>query len=70
MLNPYRRHIDLKTSEGFKIFNSTLHGFDSHLAESTKINLVPQDFQKLSDQLNYLGLQYGYDHLSKQAATT
>jgi hypothetical protein len=69
-LTPYRRHIDLKTSEGLKIFNSALHGFDSSLAESAKINLVPQDFQKLSDQLNCLGSQYGYDHLFKQAATT
>ncbi len=35
---------DLKTSEGLKIFNSALHGFDSPLAKSTKIILVPQDF--------------------------
>ncbi len=69
-LNPYQRHIDLKTSEGLKIFNSALHGFDSPLAESAKINLVPQDFQKLSDQLNCLGSQYGYNQLFKQAANT
>jgi hypothetical protein len=69
-LNPYRRHIDLKTSEELKIFNSALHGFDSLLAESVKINLVPQDFQKLSDQLNCLGSQYGYNHFFKQAATS
>ena len=52
------------------IFNSALHGFDSPLAESTKINLVPQDFQKLSDHLNHLGSQYGYNYLIKQAPTT
>jgi hypothetical protein len=69
-LNPYRRHIDLRTLEGLKIFNSALHGFDSPLAESAKINLVPQDFQKLSDQLNRPGSQYGYDHLFEQAITT
>ena len=69
-LNPFQRYIDLKTSEGLKIFNSALHGFDSPLAESAKINLVPQDFQKLSDHLNRLGSQYGYDHLFKRAATT
>jgi hypothetical protein len=71
-LNPFRRYIDLKTSEaeGLNTFNSALHCFDSPLAESTKINLVPQDFQKLSDQLNRLGSQYGYDHLFKRAATT
>jgi hypothetical protein len=69
-LNHFWRYIDLKTSEGLKTFNSALHGFDSPLAESAKINLVPQDFQKLSDQLNHLGSQYGYDHLFKQAATT
>jgi hypothetical protein len=39
------KHIDLKTLEGLKIFNSALHGFDSPLAENAKINLVPQDFQ-------------------------
>jgi len=69
-LNPFRRYIDLKTSEGLKTFNSALHGFDSPLAESAKINLVPQDFQKLSDHLNHLGSQYGYDYLFKRAATT
>jgi phospholipase/lecithinase/hemolysin len=69
-LNPFRRYIDLKTSEGLKTFNSALHGFESPLAESAKINLVPQDFQKLSEQLNCLGSQYGYDHLFKRAATT
>ncbi len=59
--------LDLKTSEGLKTFNSALHGFDSPLAlaESAKINLVPQDFQKLIDQLNRLGSQYGYDQLCK-----
>ena len=72
MLNPFWRYIDLKTSEGLKTFNSALHGFDSPLvlAESANINLVPQDFQKLIDQLNCLGSQYGYDHLCKRAATT
>ena len=69
-LNPFRRYIDLKTSEGLKTFNSALHGFDSPLVESAKINLVPQDFQKLSDHLNRLGSQYGYDHLFKRTATT
>ena len=69
-LNLFRRYIDLKTSEGLKTFNSTLHGIDSPLAESAKINLVPQDFQKLCNQLNRLGSQYGYGYLFKQAATT
>jgi hypothetical protein len=69
-LNPFLRYIDLKTSKGLKTFNSAIHGFDSPLAESAKIGLVPQDFQKLSNQLNRLGSQYGYDHLFKQAATT
>ncbi len=64
-LNPFRRYIDLKTSEGLKTFNSALHGFDSPLAESAKIGLVSQDFQKLSDQLNHLGSQYGYEYLFK-----
>jgi hypothetical protein len=69
MLNPFWRYIDLKSSDELKIFNSALHGFDSTLAESAKINLVPQDFQKLSDYLNCFGNQYGYDHLFKRAAT-
>jgi hypothetical protein len=69
-LNPFRRYIDLKSSDGLKTFNSALHGFDSTLAESAKINLVPQDFQKLSDHLNRFGNQYGYNHLFKRAATT
>ena len=70
MLNPFGRYIDLKTSEGLKIFNSALHGFESPLAESEKINLVSQDFQKLSDHLNRLGNQFGFDYLFKRAATT
>ena len=69
-LNPFRRYIDLKTNEGLKIFNSALHGFESPLAESAKINLVPQDFQKLSDHLNRLGNQFAFDYLFKRAATT
>ena len=68
-LNPFRRYIDLKSSDGLKIINSALHGFDSTLAESAKINLVPQDFQKLSNHLNCFGNQYGFDHLFKRAAT-
>ncbi len=66
----FLRYIDLKTSEGLKIFNSALHGFESPLAESAKINLVPQDFQKLSDHLNRLGNQFVFDYLFKRAATT
>jgi hypothetical protein len=68
-LNSFRGYIDLKTPEGLKIFNSALHGFDSPLAEGAKINLVSQDFQKLNDNLNCLGSQYGYNHLFKQATT-
>jgi hypothetical protein len=64
-LNPFRRYIDLKTSEGLKIFNSTLHGFESPLAENAKIGLVPEDFQKLSDHLNRLGNQFAFDYLVK-----
>jgi hypothetical protein len=69
-LNPFRRYIDLKTSEGLKIFNSALHGFESPLVENAKIGLVPQDFQKLSDHLNRLGNQFAFDYLFKRAATT
>ena len=68
-LNPFWRYIDLKSSDELKTFNSALHGFDSTLTESAKINLVPQDFQKLSDHLNRFENQYGYGHLFKQAAT-
>ncbi len=42
----------------------------TRLQKAWKFNLVPQDFQKLSDQLNHLGSQYGYDHLFKWAAIT
>jgi hypothetical protein len=38
--------------------------------ESAKNNFVPQDFQKLSNHLNRLGSQYGYNYLFKWAATT
>jgi hypothetical protein len=47
-----------------------LHGFESLLAEGAKINLVSQDFQKLIDNLNHNGSQYGYDHMFQQAPTT
>jgi hypothetical protein len=69
-LNSYQRYIDLKTPEGLKVFNSALHGFDSPLAEGAKINLVSQGFQKLSDNINCLGSEDGYNHLFKQAPTT
>jgi hypothetical protein len=69
-LKQYQRYIDFKTSEGLRIFNSTLHDFDSQLAEGAKINLISQDFQKLSDNLNCLRSQYGYNHVFKHAPTT
>jgi hypothetical protein len=43
--------------EALKLYNGALHGFESSLAEGQKINLVNQDFQKLNDQMNCLGLQ-------------
>jgi hypothetical protein len=32
--------------------------------------LVPEDFQKITDQMNCLGLQYGYDHMFKRVPLT
>jgi hypothetical protein len=32
--------------------------------------LVPEDFQKITDQMNHLGLQYGYNHMFKRIPLT
>jgi hypothetical protein len=70
LLNSYQRYIDLKSMEGIKLYNVALHGFVSPLAEGQKINLVNQDFQKLNDQMNCLGLQFGYDYVFKRVPKT
>jgi hypothetical protein len=69
-LNTYRRYIDLQSADGWKLYNNALNGFESLLAKSAKINLVPEDFQKIMDQMNCLGLQYGYDHMFKRVPLT
>ena len=56
--------------EGLKLYNGTLHGFESPLAEGQKNNLVNQDFQKLNDQMNHLGLQFGYNYVFKRVSKT
>ena len=70
VLNAYQRYIDLKSVEGLKLYNGTLHGFESPLAEGQKNNLVNQDFQKLNDQMNHLGLQFGYNYVFKRVPKT
>jgi hypothetical protein len=70
LLNPYQRYIDLKSAEGLKLYNGALHGFESPLVDGQKINLVNQDFQKLNDQMNRLGLQFGYDYVFKRVPKT
>jgi hypothetical protein len=69
-LNAYRRYIDLQSTEGWKLYNNTLTGLKSLLAKSAKINLVPEDFQKITDQMNCVGLQYGYDQMFKRVLLT
>ncbi len=65
-LNSYQRYINLQTTDGLKLYNSALHDFESPVAKNARINLIPQDFQKLSDQMNCLGSQYRYDYLFKR----
>jgi hypothetical protein len=67
-LNAYRRFIDLQSTDEWKLYNNALNGFESLLAKSAKINLVPEDFQKITDQM--MGLQYGYDHMFKRGSLT
>jgi hypothetical protein len=70
LLNSYQRYIDLKSTEGIKLYNGALHGFESPLAEGQKLNLVNEDFQKLNDQMNCLGLQFGYNYVFKHVPKT
>jgi hypothetical protein len=69
-LNAYRRYIDFQSTDGWRLYNNTLTGFKSLLAKSAKINLVPEDFQKIADQMNHLRSQYGYDHMFKRVPLT
>ena len=70
LLNAYQRYINLKYTEGLKFYNSAFHGFESLLAECQKINFVNQDFQKINDQMNCLGSQFGYNHVFKRVPKT
>jgi hypothetical protein len=63
-------YIDLQSTDGWKLYNNALTSFKSLLAKSAKINLVPEDFQKIADQMNRLGLQYGYNHMLKRLPLT
>jgi hypothetical protein len=65
-LNSYQKYIDLKSAEGLNLYKSGLHGFESPLADGQKIDLVNQDFQKLNDQMNHLGSQFGYNYVFKR----
>jgi hypothetical protein len=64
-LNSYQRYIDFKSMERLKLYNGALHGFESLLVDGQKINLVNQDFQKLNDQMNCLGSQFGNNYVFK-----
>jgi hypothetical protein len=70
LLNSYWRYIDLKSTEGLKLYTGALHGFESPLADGQNINLVNQDFQKLNDQINCLGMQFGYNYVFKRVPKT
>jgi hypothetical protein len=39
-LNSYQQYIDLKSTEGLKLYNGALHSFESLLAVGQKLNLV------------------------------
>jgi hypothetical protein len=69
-LNAYRRYIDLQSTDGWKLYNNALTSFESLLAKGARIDLVPEDFQKITDQMNCLGLQYGYNHMFKRVPLT
>jgi hypothetical protein len=69
-LNAYRRYINLKSAEGVKLYTTATNGFESTLLEGAKINLVNQDFQKLSNQMNRLVEIFGFDHLFKHVPKT
>jgi hypothetical protein len=69
-LNAYQRYIDLQTMNGLQLYISVFHRFKIPLTKRTKINLTPQDFQKLAEQMNRLGSQYGCNHMFKQIPLT
>ena len=68
-LNCYRNFIDIQNKEGQSLVSNAVDKFISPLAGDECVQLLGKDFQKLKDNLLWLGSRYGYNYLIKHCAT-
>ena len=69
-LNPYRNYIDIQTKEGQALALNTTDKFIHPLLGNDHISNAGTRFQKLKDNILWLGARYGYDYLFKSCVTT
>ncbi len=68
-LNSYRNFIDIRNKEGQALVSNAVDKFIIPLVGDEHVQLLGKDFQKLKDNLLWLGSRYGYDYLIKHCAT-
>ncbi len=69
-LNPYRNYIDIWTKGGQALASNTTDKFINPLLGNNHISLAGTSFQKLKENILWLGACYGYDYLFKSCITT
>jgi hypothetical protein len=60
---------DIRNKEGQSLVSNAISKFISLLDGYDCVQLLGKDFQKLKDNLLWLGSRYGYDYLIKHCAT-
>jgi hypothetical protein len=69
-LNPYCSYIDIWTKEGQALAWNATDKFISPLLGNNHISLAGTSFQRLKDNILWLGAHYGYGYLFKSCITT
>ncbi len=57
-LNGYRNFITIQNKEGQSLVSNAVNMFISPLADDERVQLLGKDFQKLKDNLLWLGMRY------------
>jgi hypothetical protein len=68
-LNSYCNFIDIQTKEGQALVSNAINKFTSPLLGKDRISLIGTNFQKLKDNIYWLGSCFGYNYLYKRCAT-
>jgi hypothetical protein len=67
-LSGFHNFINIWNKEGQALVSNAVDKFISPLVGDEHVQLLGKDFQKLKDNLLWLGLRYGYDYLIKHCA--